>query len=80
MLIITHPSALSTALSDCSIKLHSNMSTAAPPQQDNTKLFEDIDAYPWDSDAEFQVDAAGNEVTIIWFNLRTGRSGCHPRP
>jgi hypothetical protein len=30
------------------------MATESTAEQDNTKLFEEIEAYPWDSDAEFQ--------------------------
>jgi hypothetical protein len=31
------------------------MATEVPPKQDEKRLFEDIDAYPWDTDTEFQV-------------------------
>jgi hypothetical protein len=31
------------------------MAAEPPPEQGNKRLFEEIDAYPFDSDAEFQV-------------------------
>jgi hypothetical protein len=41
------------------------MATELPPEQDNERLFEDIDAYPWDSDTEFQVSGSTVYVWII---------------
>jgi len=43
------------------------MATELPPEQDEKKLFEDIDAYPWDSDTEFQV---GNLAIYVKLLLR----------
>jgi hypothetical protein len=35
------------------------MASEPLPEQDNTKLFEEIDAYAWDSDSGFQVILKG---------------------
>jgi hypothetical protein len=50
------------------------MATELPPEQDEKRLFEDIDAYPWDSDTEFQVSnltiyawiIAEGYVRVVW--------------
>ena len=57
MLINTHGSALSAALRDTSALriVSSKMASEPHSEHDNTKLFDDIDAYDWDGDAEFQV-------------------------
>jgi hypothetical protein len=36
------------------------MATEVPPKQDGKGLFDDIDAYPWDTDTEFQVSNSMN--------------------
>jgi hypothetical protein len=41
------------------------MATELPPEQDDRRLFEDIDAYPWDNDTEFQVSNLKISVWII---------------
>jgi hypothetical protein len=40
------------------------MATELPPEQDERRLFEDIDAYPWDSDTEFQVRKSTIQVEL----------------
>jgi hypothetical protein len=55
MPINTHLSLIRSPVSVGPVNVPPIMATELPPEQDENRLFEDIDAYPWDSDTEFQV-------------------------
>jgi len=48
------------------------MATELPPEEDVNKLFQDIDAYTWDNDAEFQVSFVTIYSLIIAQNYLQG--------
>lgn len=48
------------------------MATVTPPEQDEQKLYQDIDAYSWDTDTEFQVSISTSYIRMIAQNSCQG--------